>query len=502
MEISRLRPRRGRELAAFHWRGVVLSPAIRRTDKLPTKPDEEPPIPVPRRGPTVASSRIAAVLLLIVAGFSLVTPRAEAAITSVSPSGGTAQSGTAKTLTATVTSDTGGCTASASGPMSATIPSSCGTLTVNVFSSAAPGTYSVSIFDAGGGSASFTVNVTEAPATTTTLPPPTTTQPPTTTTTRATTTTTTLPPKSLLDVAIEAGEFSTFIAAIEAAGLNEALEDEGPFTVFAPTDAAFQAAFEEYEITAEELLADTDTLTQILTYHLLPEVADAADLAAVDGEAVPTVNGEPVAVSVQSDELMVNNATVLAADLEADNGIVHTIDTVLLPPDVVVALTPTTTTITTTTTTTTTVPETTTSVTLVPPTPTTLAAAPPGNLGDGGSSGSGFPFLPVGIGVLGFALLGLLAALVVSRRRAPVGAHSKARPPMGRKIATAGPIIGIRRWWTNREVNRRAKPGLTGGVAAWWRTKGPVRYREWREAREAEKRVRRKIESRKRDRNF
>ena len=73
---------------------------------------------------------------------------------------------------------------------------------------------------------------------------------------------------------------------------------------------------------------------------------------------------------------------------------------------------------------------------------------------------------------------------------------------MGRKIATAGPIIGIRRWWNSREVNRRTRPGMMGGMAAWWRTKGPVRYREWREAREAERRVRRKIESRKRDRGF
>ena len=125
---------------------------------------------------------IALVVMLVLVAFAFTAPRAEAAITSVSPSGGTAQSGTAKTLTASVTSDTGGCTASPNGPMSATIPLSCGTLTVNVFSSAAPGTYSVSIFDAGGGSASFTVNVTEAPATTTT-----TTQAPTTTTQAPTT---------------------------------------------------------------------------------------------------------------------------------------------------------------------------------------------------------------------------------------------------------------------------------------------------------------------------
>ena len=74
---------------------------------------------------------------------------------------------------------------------------------------------------------------------------------------------------SVLDLAVEAGQFSTLIAAIDAAGLNETLEGEGPFTVLAPTDAAFEAAFEALGITAEELLADTDTLTEILLYHVL-----------------------------------------------------------------------------------------------------------------------------------------------------------------------------------------------------------------------------------------
>lgn len=459
-----------------------------------------------RAGSRNAWIHIALVVMLLLMAFAFTAPRAEAAITAVSPSGGTAQSGTAKTLTASVTSDTGGCTASPNGPMSATIPSSCGTLTVNVFSSAAPGTYSVSIFDAGGGSASFTVNVTEAPATTTTTTqaPTTTTQAPTTTTTRATTTTTTTtaPPRTMLDALIEAGEFSILIAAIDAADLNETLADEGPFTIFAPTDEAFESAFEELEITPEQLLADTDRLTQILTYHLLPEVADVTALTALDGEPVPTVNGEPVAISIAADEIKVNTATMLWSNLEADNGLVHAIDRVLLPPTIAAELIPTTTT---TATTSTTVAETSTSITVVPPdsgspTTTIAAAPPPGEPGGSSTGGSNFPVLPVGIGVLAAALLAALGAVIFSRRRAPVGAHSRARPPMGRKIATAGPVIGIRRWWNNREVSRRAKPGFRGGMAAWFRARGPTRYREWRDARDAEKRVRRKIESRQRDR--
>ena len=92
------------------------------------------------------------------------------------------------------------------------------------------------------------------------------------------TTTTTEPAmeeQSVLDLAIEAGQFSTLIAAIDAAGLGETLEGEGPFTVLAPTDAAFEAAFEALGITAEELLANTETLTAILLYHVLGEEADA-----------------------------------------------------------------------------------------------------------------------------------------------------------------------------------------------------------------------------------
>ena len=156
-----------------------------------------------------------------------------------------------------------------------------------------------------------------------------------------TTTTTTTEPAadtSVLDLAIEAGQFSTLIAAIDAAGLGETLAGEGPFTVLAPTDAAFESAFEALGITAEELLADTETLTAILLYHVLGEAADSQAVAALDGSSVPTLNPQPIDINVVDGQVMINEATVVSADLTADNGIVHFIDAVLLPPDIAEAL--------------------------------------------------------------------------------------------------------------------------------------------------------------------
>lgn len=144
--------------------------------------------------------------------------------------------------------------------------------------------------------------------------------------------------QSVLDLAIEAGQFSTLIAAIDAAGLAETLEGEGPFTVLAPTDAAFEAAFEALGITAADLLADTETLTAILTYHVLPQAADSQLVATLDGSSVPTVNGQSVDINVVDGQIMINEATVVSADLIADNGIVHVLDAVLLPPDIAEAL--------------------------------------------------------------------------------------------------------------------------------------------------------------------
>ncbi len=137
---------------------------------------------------------------------------------------------------------------------------------------------------------------------------------------------------TIVDVAVDAGIFTTLVAAVDSAGLVETLSGEGPFTVFAPTDEAFVAALEELGLTAEELLADTETLTSVLTYHVIAGEVDAATAISLDGQSAETVNGAVIDISVVDGNVMINDATVVTADVMADNGIIHIIDTVLLPP--------------------------------------------------------------------------------------------------------------------------------------------------------------------------
>lgn len=139
-------------------------------------------------------------------------------------------------------------------------------------------------------------------------------------------------PGTIVDVAVEAGSFTTLVAAVQAAGLVETLSGEGPFTVFAPTDDAFVAALDSLDLTAEELLADTDLLTSVLTYHVVPGEVLAEQVLTLDGESVATVNGAEIQISVDGETVMVNDATVTAVDVDASNGVVHVIDSVLLPP--------------------------------------------------------------------------------------------------------------------------------------------------------------------------
>ena len=137
---------------------------------------------------------------------------------------------------------------------------------------------------------------------------------------------------TIVDVAVANGSFTTLVAAVQAAGLVETLSGEGPFTVFAPTDDAFAAALDALGLTADELLADTDTLTSILTYHVVAGEVDAATAISLDGQSAETVNGAEIAISVVDGNVMINDATVIIADVPASNGIIHAIDTVLLPP--------------------------------------------------------------------------------------------------------------------------------------------------------------------------
>jgi transforming growth factor-beta-induced protein len=144
--------------------------------------------------------------------------------------------------------------------------------------------------------------------------------------------TTTVELGTIVDVAAAAGDFTTLVAAVEAAGLVETLSGPGPFTVFAPTDEAFAAALESLGLTADELLADTETLTSILTYHVIAGEVPSSDVVTMDGQSVPTVNGADVTITVDGDTVMVNEATVTAVDIPASNGVIHVIDSVLLPP--------------------------------------------------------------------------------------------------------------------------------------------------------------------------
>jgi uncharacterized surface protein with fasciclin (FAS1) repeats len=136
--------------------------------------------------------------------------------------------------------------------------------------------------------------------------------------------------KDIVDTAVEAGQFQTLAAALEAAGLVETLKGAGPFTVFAPTDEAFAKLPAG---TVESLLKpeNKDQLTAILTYHVVPGKVMSQDVAGI-AEA-RTVNGEMIDIEVDGSSVKVNDATVTAADVSAANGVIHVIDTVILPPE-------------------------------------------------------------------------------------------------------------------------------------------------------------------------
>ncbi len=136
--------------------------------------------------------------------------------------------------------------------------------------------------------------------------------------------------KDIVDTAVEAGQFNTLAAALDAAGLVETLKGPGPFTVFAPTDAAFAKLPAG---TVESLLKpeNRDQLTAILTYHVVPGEVMAADVVKLD--EAKTVNGKMLEVYTSGGGVMVNNANVTATDIVASNGVIHVIDNVVLPPN-------------------------------------------------------------------------------------------------------------------------------------------------------------------------
>ncbi|MGO4917246.1 fasciclin domain-containing protein [Pseudogemmobacter sp. W21_MBD1_M6] len=133
--------------------------------------------------------------------------------------------------------------------------------------------------------------------------------------------------KDIVDTAIDAGSFTTLVAAVQAAGLVDTLKGEGPFTVFAPTDAAFAALPEG---TVENLLKpeNKDQLVKILTYHVVPGKVMSTDLT--NGMMAPTVEGADLTIMTEGG-VKVNDANVTTADIEASNGVIHVIDAVIIP---------------------------------------------------------------------------------------------------------------------------------------------------------------------------
>ena len=131
--------------------------------------------------------------------------------------------------------------------------------------------------------------------------------------------------KNLVETAIEAGNFKTLVKAVQEAGLVDTLESEGPFTVFAPTDEAFAKLPEG---TIENLLNDKDKLTDILTYHVVPDKVTSD--AVVNIKSAKMANGKNISIDSTSG-VKVNNANVVQTDIECSNGVIHVIDNVLIP---------------------------------------------------------------------------------------------------------------------------------------------------------------------------
>lgn len=135
-------------------------------------------------------------------------------------------------------------------------------------------------------------------------------------------------PGTIVDIAIADGRFTTLVGALQSAGLVDALQGGGPFTVFAPTDDAFAALPAG---TLESL--SVEQLTSILLYHVVPGKVMAADAIALAGQNADTLlQGKQITISVDGGSVKINGVTVILADIQASNGVIHVIDSVLLPP--------------------------------------------------------------------------------------------------------------------------------------------------------------------------
>ena len=136
--------------------------------------------------------------------------------------------------------------------------------------------------------------------------------------------------KDVVETAVSNGQFKTLAAALQAAGLVETLKGAGPFTVFAPTDAAFAKLPAG---TVETLLKpeNKDRLRRVLTYHVVPGKVGSSEVTKMT--SAKAVSGDSLAIAVKNGKVMINNANVVTADVGASNGVIHVIDTVILPPE-------------------------------------------------------------------------------------------------------------------------------------------------------------------------
>lgn len=135
--------------------------------------------------------------------------------------------------------------------------------------------------------------------------------------------------KDIVDTAVESGKFTTLVKLVQAAGLVDTLKSAGPFTVFAPTDAAFKKLPKKL---VNKLMHDPELLKKVLLYHVVSGAVSSADARKLAGQSVATANGANVHINVHGSYLLINKSRVIIADVRAANGVIHAIDTVLMPP--------------------------------------------------------------------------------------------------------------------------------------------------------------------------
>jgi uncharacterized surface protein with fasciclin (FAS1) repeats len=137
----------------------------------------------------------------------------------------------------------------------------------------------------------------------------------------------------VLEVAAAEGDLGTFLAALDESGMMEDFHGAGPFTLFIPTDAAFDEYLDDAGMTEDDLMAGQQMLQTVLSNHVVETMEDADMVMGMAGESFTTAAGLPLEVTVEDDTVMVGDATVLRYDLQASNGVVHVIDAVLIPPE-------------------------------------------------------------------------------------------------------------------------------------------------------------------------